>query len=71
MKRMTNFTGLYGHTARAAREATITLRTMETTEPNIAKRIELTRAIAYLIVVSHELEVNAVFLDASKPYKAA
>ncbi|MCI2007324.1 MAG: FUSC family protein [Acetobacter peroxydans] len=70
MKRMTNFTGLYGHTARAAREATITLRTMETTEPNIAKRIELTRAIAYLIVVSHELEVNAVFLDASKPYKA-
>ena len=30
----------------------------------------MTRAITYLIVVSHELDANAVFLDASKPFKA-
>jgi hypothetical protein len=43
---------------------------MEAAEPNISTRIELTRAIAYLIVVSHELDANAVFLDATRPYRA-
>ncbi|WP_208858907.1 FUSC family protein [Acetobacter ascendens] len=70
MKRMSHFTGKYGHTAHAARVATSALRRMEAMEPNISTRIELTRAIAYLIVVSHELDANAVFLDASKPYRA-
>nr|WP_242012410.1 FUSC family protein [Acetobacter lambici] len=71
MKRMSHFTGKYGHTAHAARVATTALRRMEAAEPNISTRIELTRAIAYLIVVSHELDANAVFLDASRPYRAA
>lgn len=71
MKRMSHFTGKYGHTAHAARVATTALRRMEASEPNISTRIELTRAIAYLIVVSHELDANAVFLDASRPYRAA
>ncbi|MBO1323852.1 FUSC family protein [Acetobacter sp. TBRC 12305] len=71
MLRMSNFTGKYGHTAHAARVATAALRRMERVEPNITTRIELTRAIAYLIVVSHELDANAVFLDASKPYRAS
>ncbi|WP_338331630.1 FUSC family protein [Acetobacter sp. LMG 32666] len=70
MKRMSHFTGKYGHTAHAARVATTALRRMEAAEPNISTRIELTRAIAYLIVVSHELDANAVFLDASRPYRA-
>ena len=70
MKRMSQFTGKYGHTAHAARVATTALRRMEAAEPNISTRIELTRAIAYLIVVSHELDANAVFLDASRPYRA-
>nr|WP_242008488.1 FUSC family protein [Acetobacter ghanensis] len=70
MKRMSHFTGKYGHTAHAARVATSALRRMEAAEPNISTRIELTRAIAYLIVVSHELDANAVFLDASRPYRA-
>ncbi|QEO16498.1 FUSC family protein [Acetobacter vaccinii] len=70
MTRMSHFTGRYGHTAHAARVATSILRRQEASEPNIATRIELTRAITYLIVVSHELDANAVFLDASKPFKA-
>lgn len=70
MKRMSRFTGKYGRTAQSARIATKTLRRIEAMEANISTRIELTRAIAYLIVVSHELDANAVFLDASKPYKA-
>ncbi|MFT8597660.1 FUSC family protein [Acetobacter orientalis] len=70
MQRMSRFTGKYGRTSRSARIATQTLRRIEAIEPNITTRIELTRAIAYLIVVSHELEANAVFLDASKPYRA-
>jgi hypothetical protein len=70
MKRMSHFTGKYGHTAHAARVATTALRRMEAAEPNISTRIELTRAIAYLIVVSHELDANAVFLDATHPYRA-
>ncbi|MFT8418247.1 MAG: FUSC family protein [Acetobacter sp.] len=70
MKRMSHFTGKYGHTAHAARVATTALRRMEAAEPNISTRIELTRAIAYLIVVSHELDANAVFLDATRPYRA-
>ncbi|MFT9399179.1 FUSC family protein [Acetobacter sp.] len=70
MQRMSRFTGKYGRTSRSARIATQTLRRIEAMEPNITTRIEMTRAIAYLIVVSHELEANAVFLDASKPYKA-
>ncbi|MFT9215247.1 MAG: FUSC family protein, partial [Acetobacter malorum] len=71
MARMSRFTGKYGRTAQSARLATSTLRRIEAMEPNITTRIELTRAIAYLIVVSHELDANAVFLDASKPYRAA
>ena len=71
MKRMSHFTGKYGHTAHAARVATTALRRMEAVEPNISTRIELTRAIAYLIVVSHELDANAIFLDATRPYRAA
>ncbi|GAN62857.1 FUSC family protein [Acetobacter indonesiensis] len=70
MQRMSRFTGKYGRTARSASLATQTLRRIEAVEPNITIRIELTRAIAYLIVVSHELEANAVFLDATKPYRA-
>ena len=69
MLRMSQFTGKYQRTATAARRATTILRQIEAREENITARLELTRAIAYLIVVSHELEVNQVFLDASKRFK--
>ena len=69
MLRMERFTGKYDRTAQTAQRATNILRRLEATEPNITTRIELTRAIAYLIVVSHELRANAVFLDTSKPFK--
>ncbi|WP_373320764.1 FUSC family protein [Acetobacter estunensis] len=69
MNRMSRFTGQYDRASGVARRATAILRQIEAREENISTRIELTRAIAYLIVVSHELDANAVFLDASKPFK--
>ncbi|WP_408869804.1 FUSC family protein [Gluconacetobacter tumulisoli] len=67
--RMAQFTGRYGRTANAARAATASLRRIEARETNIGARIEMTRAIAYLLVISYELDANAAFLDASRPYR--
>ncbi|MBB2157516.1 FUSC family protein [Gluconacetobacter diazotrophicus] len=69
--RMAQLTGRYGRTARSARVATASLRRIEAREANIGARIEMTRAIAYLLVISYELDANAAFLDASKPYRIA
>nr|WP_194299796.1 FUSC family protein [Acetobacter conturbans] len=69
MNRMSQFTGKYDRASTTARRATAILRQIEAREENISTRIELTRAIAYLIVVSHELDANRVFLDASKRFK--
>lgn len=69
MNRMSQFTGKYNQTSTTARRATAILRQIEAREENISARIELTRSIAYLIVVSHELDANRVFLDASKPFR--
>lgn len=70
MHRMSQFTGRYGRTARTARIAMKTLRTMEASEFNITTRIELTRAITYLMLISSELDANAAFLNTSQPFKA-
>ncbi|MDG6094480.1 FUSC family protein [Acetobacter sp. AN02] len=70
LERLARFTGHHEQTARSARIATQALRRHEAKEANLTTRIELTRAIAYLIVVSNELTANAVFLDTSKPYRA-
>ncbi|AQS83529.1 MAG: FUSC family protein [Acetobacter aceti] len=69
LNRMSQFTGKYNRASNTARRATAILRQIEAREENITTRIELTRAIAYLIVVSHELDANRVFLDASKRFK--
>jgi len=72
LSRMSQFSGRYGRfgrTARVARGATRSLRRLEATETNITSRIEITRAIAYLLVISYELGANAAFLDASQPYR--
>ncbi|MCH4092688.1 FUSC family protein [Acetobacter sp.] len=69
LNRMSQFTGKYDRASTTARRATAILRQIEAREENITIRIELTRAIAYLIVVSHELDANHVFLDASKRFK--
>lgn len=69
LNRMSQFTGKYNRASTTARRATAILRQIEGREENITTRIELTRAIAYLIVVSHELDTNRVFLDASKRFK--
>ncbi|MDT8872571.1 hypothetical protein RAA17_18940 [Komagataeibacter rhaeticus] len=55
---MSQFSGRYGRfgrTARVARGATRSLRRLEAAEANITSRIEMTRAIAYLLVISYEL----------------
>ncbi|NHN83508.1 FUSC family protein [Acetobacter musti] len=69
MSRMSQFTGQYGRASSTARRATALLRRIEAREANISTRIELTRAIAYLIVISHELDANHEFLDASQRFK--
>ncbi|WP_025812250.1 FUSC family protein [Komagataeibacter kakiaceti] len=74
MSRMSEFSGRYGRfgrTARVARGATRSLRRLEAREGNITSRIEITRAIAYLLVISYELGANAAFLDASQPYRVS
>ncbi|MBQ5497696.1 MAG: hypothetical protein IIT71_03960, partial [Acetobacter sp.] len=68
--RMSHFTGRYGRTARTAHMAIRTLRNMEANEFNMTKRIELTRAITYLTVISSELDANTAFLNTSQPFKA-
>ncbi|MBO6036636.1 MAG: FUSC family protein [Acetobacter sp.] len=70
MYRMSHFTGRYGRTARTAHMAIRTLRNMEANEFNMTKRIELTRAITYLTVISSELDANTAFLNTSQPFKA-
>lgn len=69
MMRMSRFTGQYGRTSTTARRTTALLRRIEAREENISVRLELTRAIAYLLVVSHELDANHLFLDASRRFK--
>nr|WP_239029589.1 FUSC family protein [Novacetimonas pomaceti] len=71
LHRMAQFSGRYGRTARVARSATRVLRTLEGKETNITARVEMTRAIAYLLVISYELDANAAFLDASQPYRSS
>ncbi|XAE42888.1 FUSC family protein [Nguyenibacter vanlangensis] len=68
--RMAQFTGRYGRTARAARAATAGLRRIESRTANLGARVEMTRAIAYLLVISYELDANSAFLDASRPFPA-
>jgi len=68
LRRMTQFTGRYGRTATMARAATRALRRLELRERDLEVRQEMTRAIAYLLVISRELDKNAVFLDASRPF---
>jgi uncharacterized membrane protein YccC len=69
--RMAQLTARHGRTAQAARTATASLRRIEACESNIGARIEMTRAIAYLLVISYELDANAAFLDTSRPYRVA
>ena len=71
LHRMAQFSGRYGRTARVARSATRVLRVLEGKETNITARVEMTRAIAYLLVISYELDANAAFLDASQPYRSS
>ncbi|MBY4639950.1 FUSC family protein [Gluconacetobacter entanii] len=71
LHRMAQFSGRYGRTARVARSATRVLRVLEGKETNITARVEITRAIAYLLVISYELDANAAFLDASQPYRSS
>ncbi len=69
LMRLSRTPGHYVHAARSARNATALLRQIEAREANLSTRVELTRAIACLIVISHELNANTVFLDSTRPFK--
>lgn len=63
LKRISEPSEQYRRLAQISHTATLTLRRTEANALNISVRIELTRAIAYLIVITHELQNNEKFLS--------
>ncbi|EHH68631.1 hypothetical protein GMO_14010 [Gluconobacter morbifer G707] len=55
--------------ARIASAAVRRLRALDEQETDLVTRLELTRAITYLVVVAHIMSTNSDFLDASKPFR--
>lgn len=54
--------------ARVARAAIRRLRILDSQESDIITRLEITRALTYLVVIAHTLHTNRNFLDESKPF---
>ncbi|MDI2091729.1 FUSC family protein [Commensalibacter oyaizuii] len=66
MRRISHFRGgRYGRTALIAKSAVRRLREREKKEKNLAKRLEITAAIACLILIFYALEKNVAFLNPS------
>lgn len=55
--------------ARIADAAIRRLRVLDEQETDLVTRLELTRAITYLVVVSYTLRANENFLDAGRPFR--
>lgn len=58
----------HGRAARVARAAVRRLRELDTPDHDIITRLELTRALTYLVVIAHTLKTNTNFLDESRPF---
>ncbi|QHI95727.1 FUSC family protein [Aristophania vespae] len=58
----------HARAARIARAAVRRLRELDTSEHDIITRLELTRALTYLVVIAHSLKTNSNFLDESRPF---
>ncbi|WP_237442458.1 FUSC family protein [Saccharibacter sp. 17.LH.SD] len=56
----------HGRAARVSRAAIRRLRVIDTQEEDIITRLEITRAITYLVVIAYTLETNENFLDEKK-----
>lgn len=54
--------------ARVTRAAIQRLRILDTQEHDIITRLEITRALTYLIVIAHTLQTNRNFLNESRPF---
>ncbi|MBS1063085.1 FUSC family protein [Gluconobacter wancherniae] len=54
--------------ARVANAAVRRLRALDALETDLITRLEMTRAITYLVVIAHTMQTNADFLDADKPF---
>lgn len=55
--------------ARVANAAVRRLRALDEHETDLVTRLEMTRAITYLVVIAYTMQTNADFLDASRPFK--
>ncbi|CDG33659.1 FUSC family protein [Parasaccharibacter sp. TMW2.1882] len=55
--------------ARLTRAAIRRLRELDTQDHEAIIRLEITRALAHLVVIEHTLRTNENFLDASKPFR--
>lgn len=55
--------------ARIAEAAVRRLRVLDAQETDLVTRLELTRAITYLVVIAYTMRTNEDFLDASKPFR--
>ncbi|TPW34852.1 FUSC family protein [Oecophyllibacter saccharovorans] len=58
----------YAQAAQAATMAIRRLREMDTPSHDIITRLEITRAITYLMIIAHILRTNRNFLDPTKPF---
>lgn len=58
----------YAQAAQAATMAIRRLREMDTPAHDIITRLEITRAITYLMVIAHILKTNRNFLDPTRPF---
>ena len=55
--------------ARVANAAVRRLRALDEHETDLVTRLEMTRAITYLVVIAYTMQTNADFLDASRPFR--
>ncbi|MDF7674985.1 FUSC family protein [Acetobacteraceae bacterium ESL0709] len=58
----------HNRAARVARAAVRRLRGLDTPDHDIITRLEMTRALTYLVVIAHTLKTNMNFLDESRPF---
>jgi len=61
--RLERETGRHEAASRSARRATDRMRWLEQREEDSLTRLEMTRALAYLVVISHALRHNSHFMD--------
>jgi uncharacterized membrane protein YccC len=67
--RMERSTGRHVSAAVSAQRTLSRLRALEAAEPDHIVRLELTRALTYVVVIAHALQANSAFLDEKHPFR--